>query len=200
MHRRLIPLLLAACALTSAPAQASSPDLVPTRAGVVGAAWEEAFAGRVPHPPGSCTRFGSSDVILIHPDQALNASCTIAPRDRVLVFFGTYCATWEGVRGPLAQRRCAIDSDQAIKHFWVSVDGDGQDIREPRFEFLTGWRWVWLPAGNTLGLPPQIGTFTAHGWGAYAGGLSRGRHALAYVVDAPDWGGPFAFTVAVEVR
>jgi hypothetical protein len=200
MHRRLIPLLLAACALASAPARASTPDLVPAGADAPGAAWEEAFTGRVPHPPGTCTRLGGGDVILIHPDDALHATCAIAPRDRLLVAFGSSCASWEGFRGPLAQRRCAIDSDQALEHFPVSVDGHGQDIRQPGFEFLTGWRWLWLPAGNPLGLRPQLGTFTAHGWSAYVRGLNRGTHAVAYVIDAPDWGGPFTATVAVEVR
>jgi hypothetical protein len=200
--RRLFSALFAACVLFAgaAPARAHGPDIVPAGAEVVGAAWEEAIAGQVPHPPGTCTRFGRRDVFLVHPDKDLRANCTIAPGDRLLVFFGTFCASWEGTIGPRVQRQCAIESDQAILRFPVSVDGRGLDIRTRRFEVLTGWRWLWLPAGNSQGVEPQIGNFVAHGWSAFVEGLRRGVHSVVYVVDAPAWGGPFTFTVTVEVR
>jgi len=75
-------------------------------------------------------------------------------------------------------------------HPWVYPAG-GFDIRAARFEFVTRWRWVWVPEGEHRGLQ----TFTAHGHAAIIDGLRDGD-VVTLDISLPD--GTFTYTVNVR--
>lgn len=188
-----LPLVLAivGALATAAPTHAHGLDIGPAPAAseLAGDGWERAFDGRNAPYDGRCAPLAPG---LYQPYSTTGEpiACTLPADARLFIQFGAYCASWEGVRTPWAQRRCAIESD-ANDGLRLSVRGRSIDMQRPRFEFITRWRWVWIPDGENRGLQ----TFTAHGHAAIIEGLRDGD-VITLEIDFPD--GVFTFTVNVS--
>ncbi|MDA0165270.1 hypothetical protein OM076_33690 [Solirubrobacter ginsenosidimutans] len=191
--RRLPLILAAAVALaTAAPARAHALDIGPAPAAgeLAGDGWQRAFDGRNAPYDGKCAPLAPG---LYQPYSTTGEpiACDLPAGARLFIQFGAYCASWEGVRAPWEQRRCAVESDAPIEGLRLSARGRSVEIDRHRFEFVTRWRWVWVPEGEHHGLQ----TFTAHGHAAIIDGLRDGD-VVTLDIGFPD--GPFTFTVNVH--
>ncbi len=190
--RRLVFSLIAAAALaTAAPARAHGPEIAPAPAAaeLAGDGWERAFSGRNDGLEGTCVRLAPG-VYQPIGNELLTAACDLPPGARLFIQFGAYCGSFGGVFLPSRQRQCAIDEDAAITRMNLSAGDRTVRIDKPRFEFVTRWRWVWVPTGENRGLQ----TFTAHGYAAMIDNLRvRDKVTLAITLS----GESFTFTVKV---
>ena len=212
-HLRRTVLATFAVALCAAPA-ASAHDrhqdgggavVAPARGGgltggeLLAKAWSVGpFATEDPFS-GSCVTL-ARNVIAPHFGDDGTATCAATQRTRLFVFFGTACFNVEEGVGETEEEQlaCAVAADQAVQQFNVTVD-DGKTIRllRRRFELVSPQTTVPLPPGNEFGV--DTATFTAHAWGAVIRRLRPGRHTVAIEVVAPDFGGTFNVTVALNV-
>ena len=191
MHRLALALAVTAALVTAAPARAHGLDIGPAPAAgeLAGEGWERAFDGRNAPYDGKCAPLARG---LYQPYSTTGEpiACDLPVGARLFIQFGGYCASWEGVRTPWEQRRCAIESDAAIQSMLLAARGRSVEIDRPGFEFLTRWRWVWVPEGENRGLQ----TFTAHGHAAIIDGLRDGD---VVTLDISFPGGALTYTINV---
>jgi hypothetical protein len=192
MHRLPLILAVTAALATAAPASAHGLDIGPAPAAgeLAGDGWERAFDGRNAPYDGRCAPLAPG---LYQPYSTTGEpiACDLPAGARLFIQFGAYCASWEGVYTPWEQRRCAIEADAPIEGMRLSARGRSVEIDRLRFEFVTRWRWVWVPEGEHRGLQ----TFTAHGHAAFIDGLRDGD-VVTLDISFPD--GTFTYTVNVR--
>jgi hypothetical protein len=195
-----------ALAVTAPAAGAHGLKLVPASAGgqspgeLLGDIWVGSLSGR--HLPylGTCTTY--ERIVLVPHPTAENTPihCTMRQDQSVFFAWGAFCGTFDGLYTRAKQLACALEYDREIQSITVSVDGGVPvDFHSPRFEFATPQRWVWVAAGNDFELPPQLATFTAHGWAALLKGLRPGPHRIVRTATVAGFDEPAVQTVLVSV-
>ena len=112
--------------------------------------------------------------------QEIGGPCTIEQGTTFTLGSGT---AWSSVEDPFPQTRseqlalATAQDRENVVGMTVTVDGGHPvQIRTPRFELFSPQRTVLLPADNGLGVPSQIVTLSAHGWGAVVRKLGVGDH------------------------
>jgi hypothetical protein len=178
----------------------SGAVLTPSRPVLVGEAWAQLYSLPISENP----FFGNGSPCLTVGHHAINVveggSCTVTQGTAIMLLLGTAYSNVEDPFPPdeASQRAVAFAADQAVSEIHVTVDDDEPvDIRTPRFELFSPQRTVQLPADNTLGVPPQTVTLTAHGWSTLIRNLRPGPHTI--VIDAVWNGGPAVFPFSVTV-
>jgi hypothetical protein len=186
-HRRLLALTTLAITLCAAPAAGAHDPHKERGGGVVapakdkwlGESWAQIYS--LPLSENPFAGNGNPCLTLAHKViQEIGGPCTIEQGTAFMLAFGS---AWSNVEDPFPQTReeqlaVATAADREfVAGMTVTVDGgDPVEIRTPRFELFSPQRTVLLPADNGLGVPSQIVTLSAHGWGAVVRKLGVGDH------------------------
>jgi hypothetical protein len=183
MFRLARALLLAAVALSMAPAAASA---VPAHqdSAYLGALWTKVF-----ETPSAQNPFGTGDSTsgcfeLGHTVAPLGpngvASCTVSPGTGLFEVGSSFeCSSFPGDHGTFGTTfqellTCARQSDVQVAPI-VTLDGSTVSLSEVQ----TGPLNIVLPADNILGLPAgSTGLSAAHGWVALLHPLTPGMHTI----------------------